>query len=96
MVLASLEGINGTVFVYGQTGTGKTYTMMGNRRTIDDRTNTNKPNSYRNHQTLNATGTLKFLEDQRHLYDAYENSGVLLFSMQDLFDKIGQLENENE
>lgn len=31
--MASLEGINGTVFVYGQTGTGKTYTMMGYQRT---------------------------------------------------------------
>ena len=32
VVLSSLEGINGTVFVYGQTGTGKTYTMMGHQR----------------------------------------------------------------
>ena len=24
-----LEGYNGTVFAYGQTGTGKTHTMMG-------------------------------------------------------------------
>jgi Cdc6-like AAA superfamily ATPase len=33
VVLASLDGLNGTVFVYGQTGTGKTYTMMGSQRT---------------------------------------------------------------
>ena len=24
-----LEGINGTIFMYGQTGAGKTYTMLG-------------------------------------------------------------------
>jgi Kinesin motor domain len=30
IVLSSLEGINGTVFMYGQTGAGKTYTMLGN------------------------------------------------------------------
>lgn len=24
-----LEGYNGTIFAYGQTGTGKTHTMMG-------------------------------------------------------------------
>lgn len=30
VVLSSLDGVNGTIFVYGQTGTGKTYTMMGN------------------------------------------------------------------
>ena len=26
-----LEGYNGTIFAYGQTGTGKTFTMEGNR-----------------------------------------------------------------
>ena len=25
-----LDGYNGTLFAYGQTGTGKTYTMLGN------------------------------------------------------------------
>ena len=25
-----LEGFNGTIFAYGQTGTGKTHTIMGN------------------------------------------------------------------
>ena len=29
----------------------------------------------------------------KNLYDAYENSGVLIFSMQDLFEKISQIEN---
>ena len=29
IVLSSLEGINGTIFMYGQTGAGKTYTMLG-------------------------------------------------------------------
>ena len=28
--MSSLEGINGTVFMYGQTGAGKTFTMLGN------------------------------------------------------------------
>lgn len=27
--MSSLEGINGTIFMYGQTGAGKTYTMLG-------------------------------------------------------------------
>jgi len=25
-----LQGFNGTIFAYGQTGTGKTFTMQGN------------------------------------------------------------------
>ena len=29
IVLSSLDGINGTIFMYGQTGAGKTYTMLG-------------------------------------------------------------------
>jgi centromeric protein E len=29
IVLSSLNGINGTIFSYGQTGAGKTYTMLG-------------------------------------------------------------------
>ncbi|XP_065061386.1 centromere-associated protein E-like isoform X1 [Rhopilema esculentum] len=29
LVLKAMEGFNGTIFAYGQTGTGKTYTMMG-------------------------------------------------------------------
>jgi len=32
VTLSSLEGINGTVFVYGQIGSGKTYTMLGKER----------------------------------------------------------------
>ena len=29
IVLSALNGINGTIFMYGQTGAGKTYTMLG-------------------------------------------------------------------
>ena len=29
IVMSSLEGINGTIFMYGQTGAGKTFTMLG-------------------------------------------------------------------
>jgi len=31
VVASVLEGYNGTVFAYGQTGTGKTYTMEGSK-----------------------------------------------------------------
>jgi len=29
LVQAVLDGFNGTIFAYGQTGTGKTFTMQG-------------------------------------------------------------------
>jgi kinesin family protein 3/17 len=29
LVTSVLDGFNGTIFAYGQTGTGKTYTMEG-------------------------------------------------------------------
>lgn len=29
LVCSVLDGFNGTIFAYGQTGTGKTYTMEG-------------------------------------------------------------------
>ena len=29
--LSNLQGYNGTIFAYGQTGTGKTFTMEGDR-----------------------------------------------------------------
>ena len=32
-----LEGYNGTIFAYGQTGTGKTHTMEGDKNNLDER-----------------------------------------------------------
>lgn len=32
-----MRGYNGTIFAYGQTGTGKTYTMMGKENRIEDK-----------------------------------------------------------
>ena len=34
LVDSVLDGFNGTIFAYGQTGTGKTYTMEGISRTV--------------------------------------------------------------
>lgn len=37
LVSSVLDGFNGTIFAYGQTGTGKTYTMEGSKRHSDKR-----------------------------------------------------------
>ena len=38
IVESVLEGYNGTIFAYGQTGTGKTFTMEGKLGPDDDET----------------------------------------------------------
>ncbi|XP_014215854.1 kinesin-like protein KIF3B [Copidosoma floridanum] len=37
LVISVLDGFNGTIFAYGQTGTGKTYTMEGSKADVDNR-----------------------------------------------------------
>ncbi|KAK0166144.1 hypothetical protein PV328_004591 [Microctonus aethiopoides] len=37
LVSSVLDGFNGTIFAYGQTGTGKTYTMEGSKSNVDRR-----------------------------------------------------------
>mgnify|MGYP003913118245 CR=1 FL=1 len=43
IVMSALNGINGTIFMYGQTGAGKTYTMLGDAaHDIRDKVNLSK------------------------------------------------------
>ena len=37
VVASALEGINGTVFAYGSTGSGKTFTITGGMGSFEDR-----------------------------------------------------------
>jgi AAA+ superfamily predicted ATPase len=86
--MASLDGISGTVFVYGQTGTGKTYTMMGHQRTqkegVFHGAIVSTPVIDNNGELVSAR--------TRNLYETFENSGVLIFAMQDLFTKINDIQ----
>ena len=42
IIMGALSGINGTVFMYGQTGAGKTYTMLGDAGIKDRHVNLQK------------------------------------------------------
>ena len=46
--MSSLEGINGTVFMYGQTGAGKTFTMLGSAPNRRPETSADSPSKGRN------------------------------------------------
>lgn len=59
IVLSSLNGINGTVFMYGQTGAGKKFTMLG-QSDIKEKVNLQKIQS---HARQNKTLT-QFYHDQ--------------------------------
>ncbi|EGD73006.1 Kif3b protein, partial [Salpingoeca rosetta] len=61
IVEAALEGYNGTIFAYGQTGTGKTYTMEGVRSVPEKRGII--PNSFAHifGQISKAEGNARFL-----------------------------------
>lgn len=88
VAMGSLEGISGTVFVYGQTGTGKTYTMMGHQRTQDEDIQHGAKVST---QLYDKNGAIVSAR-QKNLYETYENSGVLIFAMQDIFNKIQEIQ----
>lgn len=91
--MSALSGVNGTVFVYGNTGTGKTYTMMGHQRTKNEENSQHGANV---EQCVTDENGQLLSERTRNHYDARENSGVLIYAMQDLFKKIAQLENQSK
>jgi hypothetical protein len=77
MVSSSLLGINGTIFMYGQTGAGKTYTMLGPRKGIADQEGS---------ISMNSMGKTQIYEELK------ENSGVLIFALNEFFEMIQQVE----
>lgn len=91
-----LEGYNGTIFVYGQTGAGKTYTLLGPKFS-----NSNEPFS---HVEMNSNSMhSSFLINQGYLSYIYkkeeEGKGILPRAIEYLFykkEKLIEDENEND
>lgn len=81
LVESSLIGINGTVFMYGQTGAGKTYTMLGPK-------NENHNENYG--ECSNYSEKISVCEDIR------ENSGILLLALNDFFELIEKVRKFRE
>lgn len=76
IVASSLLGINGTVFMYGQTGAGKTYTMLGPKK--------NDPEG--SLSGINNVGKSMISEDLK------ENSGILIYALNDFFEQIQEVD----
>lgn len=55
--MSSLQGINGTVFMYGQTGAGKTFSMLGSHKYNQQMDENDKSNNSNN--ALNVSGNNK-------------------------------------
>lgn len=61
--MSSLNGINGTIFMYGQTGAGKTFTMLG-QCDLKEKVNLQKIQS---HARQNKTLTQYYQEPKQQL-----------------------------
>jgi len=89
VALSSLNGINGTIFMYGQTGAGKTYTMMGATKN-DDTEELSRPSYNPEEEKLNDSNNSP---RRKHNHTSFitettENTGILILALKDLFNKI--------
>lgn len=96
-----LEGYNGTIFAYGQTGTGKTYTMEGAgrhdiRRKSSDTSSSKLPNSASKQRKLpagtNKSGSAGLINEGRSKVDVIgdESEGVIPRAFKHIFDHISK------
>lgn len=93
-----LEGYNGTIFAYGQTGTGKTYTMEGSSQyslpIINSRQQTSSAQqSKANHQiNLEKRGVSAFVSPNSDITSSHDNDsmGMIPRAFKQIFDFIEQ------
>jgi Cdc6-like AAA superfamily ATPase len=84
IILSSLNGINGTIFMYGQTGAGKTYTMLGDYSTeilkptatqLKHHMKRSMINAAERKNQLNQSSDLSHSISEAHHHPAKRNSG---------------------
>ena len=80
-----LQGYNGTIFVYGMTGSGKTYTLLGNTYSVSNFSNYNDGN-------MSKMSSTNFQNESSGI----DHKGILPLSIEYLFHQIKQKEeNDN-
>lgn len=92
-----LEGYNGTIFAYGQTGTGKTYTMEGSSQHSLSKTNFKQMTSSAQQTKVNNQLNLKrrgssALENSKSdvLMNENDSIGIIPRAFEQIFDHIGK------
>ena len=105
LIEGSLSGINGTLFLYGQTGAGKTYTMMGDYSEEIMQVNlSQKRNTTPTKYSMRISNTPKSFDRSHTPIGYYKqtplsisadkgimNEGVLIHSLKDLFTRINKV-----
>ncbi|EGR30278.1 kinesin motor domain protein, partial [Ichthyophthirius multifiliis] len=98
IINSSLNGVNGTVFMYGQSGSGKTYTMMGyeKKNTPPQSNKKAKMNQYdyysqspiqnNNRQNYQDIDDIDF--DKINTQTPDDNKGILYLSLKHIFNTI--------
>ena len=92
-----LEGFNGTIFAYGQTSSGKTYTMMGDLSNLNNNNNNNitlNINSVRKNNVVNINNNN--ITNNNNLIDSNSNEGIIPRMVNYIFNYISNASSENE
>ena len=95
-----LEGYNGTIFVYGQTGAGKTYTLLGNKYSL--KLNNQNQNNINNDEidlsithSLNSNIILNNNNDINILKEDEKSKGIIPQVLEYLFYQINTIKEKD-
>ena len=90
-------GFTATVFAYGQTGSGKTY-LMGSSLPVTPNTEPSEKSSASDSERVRGENPYAYLEPPSSSTAAHvastRNSGIIPFSLDDIFRKRSQLQSE--
>ena len=92
VISSSLKGINGSIFMFGQSGSGKTYTMMGQmNKPFEEEKFTPSKGLRKSSSTLKVDSKYSSLVSERgsmKLTGLAEKIGMLQMGVRELFEKV--------